>query len=860
MNGTCRHKLAWTSATRSLGVAVASRVARAMTTLSLRLVGALLILAYADFVSLLIANDAVAAMIFVTTTQQKITSSGGCSLQEAIWASRLRQSAAIAGYDDFGNVTVVDTQCTAGTGDDVIVLPSKATLSMNCWAQDGDNFMGPTATPMITSRITIQGYGATLMLAAPDPVQHAYWPCEHNFTVYSLPAGLRLFSVNGSGHLELHDVRVTGFFARGGDGGSGGGGGGLGAGGAIYLQGGALTVLNSTFDNNGAVGGNGGNKSGGDTPGGAGGGGLSGYGGGVELSLQNGAGQYIGGGSGGGGARGSGSGFANGGGGGTVFDAPYSEGAFDCGANGGSDGGLGGGGNGGDATCAGGGGGGGGYGFSGSGDGGRGAYGGGGGGGAAAGGNGGNGDFGGGGGSGWAGAFGGTNGGTGGFGGCGSPPADGYVQGGGNPGKGGHFGGHANQRQGGGGGALGGAIFNGSGVLVVKNSTFYDNYAAHGFGGGYPNTSRADDGGDAGGAIFSRNGSTTIVNATIAHNQGTGTGSGIVVYEDGAATSFVLQDTIIANNNDVNTCFWTGNVSHSGVGNLIMANGSGTRPFGACDGVVTTTDPQLGALQDNGGPTWTMAIPLFSSAMSAADPTTSVAFDQRYADRPQVAGWDIGAYEICRRFIVGLRLGPCGETNAPPPTTVTLTMQVSPAGGGATSPGAGDNAEAFDSVVPITAAPTYGYTFGNWSSNVTDTNSPSTTVVMDSAKTVTVNFIFCGCALDVSNAIKVTRGGMVLNLATGRYVQTVTLTNTSTSAITGPISLVLDSLSSYAALYTVSGATDALEAPAGSSYANVTSSNLATGASVSLQLQFTDATRTTPINYATRVLAGPGAR
>ncbi|HJU21869.1 MAG TPA: hypothetical protein VJ891_05120, partial [Casimicrobiaceae bacterium] len=304
-----------------------------------RLAGVLLIVGSA-FMSSFAARDAAAATIFVTSTQQKISGSGGCSLQEAIWASRLHQSVAIVGYHNnnsygYDSTEYVATQCTAGTGDDVIVLPSKATLSMTCWIQDADNVMGPAATPMITSRITIQGYGATLQLGAPDPIQHAYWPCNITFDVLSLPVGMRLFSVNSGGHLELHDVRVTGFLAQGGDGGYGGGGGGLGAGGAIYLQSGGLAVFNSTFDNNGAVGGNGGDKSGGDTPGGAGGGGLGGSGGGVDLYLQNGAGQYVGGGSGGGGSRGWGSGFANGGGGGTVFDAPYGEGAFECGGNGG---------------------------------------------------------------------------------------------------------------------------------------------------------------------------------------------------------------------------------------------------------------------------------------------------------------------------------------------------------------------------------------------------------------------------------------------------------------------------------------------------------------------------------------------
>ncbi|HSV14500.1 MAG TPA: choice-of-anchor Q domain-containing protein, partial [Tepidisphaeraceae bacterium] len=501
----------------------------------------------------------------------------------------------------------------------------------------------------------------------------------------------------------------------------------------------------------------------------------------------------------------------------------------------------------------------GGFGITTSGDGGKGAYGGGGGGGAAGGGNGGSSDFGGGGGSGWAGAFGGTNGGRGGFGGGGGAAADGYIEGGGNPGKGGHFGGHANQRQGGGGGGLGGAIFNDSGTLLVENSTFYDNYAAHGFGGGYPSASRAADGGDAGGAIFSRNGSTTIVNATIASNQGTGQGSGIVVYEDGEATSFVLQNTIIAKNNGANACFWTGNVSHGGVGNLIMNNGSGTQPFGACDDPRVTTDPQLGLLQDNGGPTYTMAIPLFSSAMSAADPATSLPYDQRYADRPQVGGYDIGAYEICRRFIVGLRLAPCSETNIPPPSTVTLTMQASPSNGGTTTPASGNNEEQVNAVIPIVASPTYGYLFGGWSANVTDASNPATTVIMDSSKTVAANFTYCNCALDVTSAIRVTRGGLTLNPVTGRYAQTITLINTSSNTIAGSISLVLDSLSSNAALFNLTGTTDALESPAGSPYANVTSSSLPAGGSVSFALQFTNPSHTV-ITYSTRVLAGPGSR
>ena len=825
----------------------------------------------AAFVALLVADGAGAATIFVTSTEQKITGSGGCSLPEAIWASRLRGNQAIDKYDSQTNAAhYVPTECAAGDGNDVIVLPTKATLQMKCAVWDADNIMGPTATPMITSNVTIEGYGATLQYNKPL----IHYPGDIAPPNCSLPAvdvplgpeGYRMFAVGTSGQFTLKNVHIKGFLATGGNGADvesdpiPGGGGGLGAGGAIYLYGGSLVIENSTFDGNGAVGGNGSILVGG--VGGGGGGGLGGNGG--SGAAGNGEGQ---GGGGGGGAGGGGQvgedyfvdGPENGmggTGGGTIY-----YGGFACGGNGGSGGGLviGGGGNG-SPGCDGGGGGGGGWGRTGSGDGAKGGYGGGGGGGASGGGNGGSGGFGGGGGAGAAGAFGGTDGGNGGFGGGGGAAGDGYVQGGGNPGKGGHFGGNANRSYGGGGGGLGGAIFNDSGTLVVKNSTFYKNFATRGVGGGYPNAGAADNGGDAGGAIFSRNGSTTIVNATIASNEGTGSGSAVVVYEDGAETSFVLQNTIIANNNGANTCFWTGSVSHSGIGNLIMGNGSGTQPFGACDDPRVTGNPQLGLLQDNGGPTLTMAIPLFSSAMSAADPSTSLPYDQRYADRPQAGGYDIGAYEICRKSLVGLRLWPCSETNIPPPSTVTLTMQASPSNGGSTMPAPGDNAEPLNSVIPVTALPTYGYAFGSWSANVTDASNPSTTVIMDSSKTVTANFSFCGCALDVSSAIKVTRGGFVLNLVTGRYVQTMTLTNMSAATITGPISLVLDGLSSYAALYNPTGTTDSLEAPVGSPYTNFTNNNLATGAGVSAQLQFTDPARSTPINYTTRVLAGPGAR
>ena len=50
------------------------------------------------------------------------------------------------------------------------------------------------------------------------------------------------------------------------------------------------------------------------------------------------------------------------------------------------------------------------------------------------------------------------------------------------------------------------------------------------------------------------------------------------------------------------------------------------------------------------------------------------------------------------------------------------------------------------------------------------------------------------CAVNVTNLISVTSGAVNYNSATGEYVQTVTLKNTGTTAITGPLYLLFGSL------------------------------------------------------------------
>ena len=604
------------------------------------------------------AGTAHAAAITVTTTVPGVNDDAQCSLQEAIYAANLDASKAPDPAHLADPNAFIITACAAGSGADTIWLPEKATFTMSEPVADVYNYLGATATPMVTSTITIE--------AAGSKIQHGGGSVAYR--AFAVGRGDGGFDESVAGDLTLHEVHIKGFEVHGGNGGSGGGGGGgMGAGGAVYVMGGTLSVGWSTFEQNGAIGGNGshGNINGG----GGGGGGLGG----------NGGPESDGGGGGGGGARGDGAagkaetcnifcigGGEGGGGGGTYSDANGHGGGFRCGGDGAfgvtslvpilplRDGQLG--------NCPGGGGGGGQEAFTASivppptiygGDGGRGNYGGGGGGGAylVESGSGGLGGFGGGGGAGTTADGGnflgiGPGGGDGGFAGGGGAAAGGYLPiVGGSPGAGGTFGGDASEDAGGGGGGLGGAIFGDLATITIRNSTFFNNYANRGHSGG----TGANDGRDSGGAIFLVSGSLVVNSSTFNNNLTTGTGGlgggAIAVYRpDSEAASLVLRNSILAGNGP-HECYLRNGASYSGTHNLIVdstENGHGDTP---CSGVTQSDDPQLGALAMNfPGRTPTMAIPGTSPAVDGADPATSEPDDQRGVLRPDGAE-DIGAFE-----------------------------------------------------------------------------------------------------------------------------------------------------------------------------------------------------------------------
>jgi hypothetical protein len=85
-------------------------------------------------------------------------------------------------------------------------------------------------------------------------------------------------------------------------------------------------------------------------------------------------------------------------------------------------------------------------------------------------------------------------------------------------------------------------------------------------------------------------------------------------------------------------------------------------------------DPKLRPLQNNGGPTPTMALPADSAAIDGvpAAGADCPASDQRGVARPQGAGCDIGAYELAPPVIAGASAGATSLT------TATVTASVNP--------------------------------------------------------------------------------------------------------------------------------------------------------------------------------------
>ena len=286
--------------------------------------------------------------------------------------------------------------------------------------------------------------------------------------------------------------------------------------------------------------------------------------------------------------------------------------------------------------------------------------------------------FGGGGGGGSYGAPGNRFGGNGGFGGGGGgasglplgQPSRGIGGFGG--GDGGDGGGGSGGSAGGGGGGLGGAVFNYGGTVTITNSTLSGN-AAQGGAGGLP-ISAGNPGAPGfglGGGLFNLNGTVNVTNSTLANNATAngdmtlGSAGAIFNLAHEAATgitaanaTLTLQNTILADSTATNDLE---NVQRAQVATInatepnIVETAIGNMGGSVNSGGVIMTDPVLGMLTDNGGPTDTHALGATSPAIDQGKSfgsTTDQRGFVRPVDDPFTAnaiggdGNDIGAFEF----------------------------------------------------------------------------------------------------------------------------------------------------------------------------------------------------------------------
>jgi hypothetical protein len=179
-----------------------------------------------------------------------------------------------------------------------------------------------------------------------------------------------------------------------------------------------------------------------------------------------------------------------------------------------------------------------------------------------------------------------------------------------------------------------------------------------------------------GGGVFTRYTPVTIDFATITDNSvlGTTRGGGIHVFSGSVDDTLTITNSIVAGNAGISG---SEIVTASGIPIVIdyaaITDDTSIQSSGPTSilNVIYATDSPLllGPLQDNGGPTLTMAPGAGSSAIDAGNPAWSAppAFDQRDAGFPRLVGTrvDMGAVEV---------------TGAPNPTPTTTPTPVFPAG------------------------------------------------------------------------------------------------------------------------------------------------------------------------------------
>jgi hypothetical protein len=218
-------------------------------------------------------------------------------------------------------------------------------------------------------------------------------------------------------------------------------------------------------------------------------------------------------------------------------------------------------------------------------------------------------------------------------------------------------------------GSFGGALSNATGTVTIENSTLSNNNASGGFlplGGAIFNA-----GSDVGGTTTV--GTVNVINSTISGNQTSGRGGGIYNSPDGVlnVTNSTISDNQatmggggIVNSTDSTIALNNAIVANSTGGDCVLDAGTinaqnsliedGLTCVNGANSNNLTGDPNLGPLQNNGGPTETHALLSGSIAINAGDNALAVdpdgdllTTDQRGAGFPRIVGGavDMGAFE-----------------------------------------------------------------------------------------------------------------------------------------------------------------------------------------------------------------------
>ncbi len=197
----------------------------------------------------------------------------------------------------------------------------------------------------------------------------------------------------------------------------------------------------------------------------------------------------------------------------------------------------------------------------------------------------------------------------------------------------------------------GGGIFNDAGSTLAVIASTLDGNSASQQGGGIGNQGRlsvtnstiSGNSADEGGGLYS-SGRGTVTDSTISGNSASNGGG---IDQDPRSGTTTLRNTILAGDRAPVSPDVGGPVASQG--HNLIGDGIGGSGFLATDLVGTADnpiDPLLGPLQDNGGPTQTMALLVGSPAIAAGDPTDAPPTDQRGAPRLVNGAIDIGAYEV----------------------------------------------------------------------------------------------------------------------------------------------------------------------------------------------------------------------